>query len=201
MIKYQDLKAINKPYEHAADDVLQSGWYLKGKYTERFEAAYAAYIGTKHCVGCGNGLDALTLILRAYKELGLLQEGDEVIVPANTYIATILAVTENRLVPVLVEPDADTLQIDDGKIEPVITSRTRALMLVHLYGRCAYTERVGEICRKYHLILIEDNAQAHGCTYAPSGSSHPSPLNLLLGAVLMLRTRRSRRCRRPSATP
>ncbi len=176
MIKYQDLKAINKPYEHAADDVLQSGWYLKGTFTERFEAAYAAYIGTKHCVGCGNGLDALMLILRAYKELGVLQEGDEVIVPANTYIATILAVTENRLVPVLVEPDADTLQIDDSKIESAITMRTRALMLVHLYGRCAYTERVGEICRKYHLILIEDNAQAHGCTYAPSGSSHPSPL-------------------------
>ena len=162
-MKYLDLKAINKPYEHAADEVLQSGWYLKGEATRRFEQHYAEYIGTKHCIGCGNGLDALTLIFRAYMEMGILHEGDEVIVPANTYIASILAVTENRLKAVLVEPDINTLQIDDQLIEQAITPRTRAIMIVHLYGRCAYTDRIGKLCRKYDLKLIEDNAQAHGC--------------------------------------
>ena len=165
MIKYLDLKAINKPYEHVADEVLRSGWYLKGDYTRRFEESYADYIGTKHCVGCGNGLDALTLIFRAYIEMGVMQEGDEVIVPANTYIASILAITENRLKAVLVEPDMNTLQIDDSLIEQAITERTRAIMIVHLYGRCAYTDRIGDICRRHHLKLIEDNAQAHGCLY------------------------------------
>lgn len=164
-MKYLDLKAINEPYVHVADEVLQSGWYLKGEVTQRFEEHYAAYIGTKYCVGCGNGLDALTLIFRAYKEMGVMQEGDEVIVPANTYIASILAITENRLVPVLVEPDIHTLQIDDNLIEQAITSRTKAIMIVHLYGRCAYTERIGDICRQHNLKLIEDNAQAHGCNF------------------------------------
>ena len=168
MIKYLDLKAINKPYEHAADAVLQSGWYLKGEYTRRFEEAYASYIGTKYCIGCSNGLDALTLILRAYIEMGVMAPGDEVIVPANTYIASILAITECGLNPVLVEPDINTLQIDDRKIEAAITPHTRAIMIVHLYGRCAYTERIGEICRRYGLKLIEDNAQAHGCTFQSS---------------------------------
>lgn len=162
-VKYLDLKRINEPYEHAADEVLQSGWYLRGEATRRFEEHYAAYIGTKHCVACANGLDALTLILRAYKELGRLCDGDEVIVPANTYIASILAVTENRLTPVLVEPDITTLQIDDRLIEQAITHRTRAIMIVHLYGRCAYTDTIGELCTKHGLLLIEDNAQAHGC--------------------------------------
>ena len=164
-MKYLDLKAINKPYEHAADEVLQSGWYLKGEATRRFEQHYAEYIGTRHCIGCGNGLDALTLIFRAYKEMGLMQEGDEVIVPANTYIASILSITENRLTPVLVEPDINTLQIDDRLIEQAITQRTRAIMIVHLYGRCAYTDRIEKLCSKYGLKLIEDNAQAHGCLY------------------------------------
>ena len=164
-MKYLDLKAINKPYEHAADEVLQGGWYLKGDYTRRFEEAYAEYIGTRYCIGCGNGLDALTLIFRAYIEMGVMQEGDEVIVPANTYIASILAVTENRLKPVLVEPSLDTLQIDDTLIEQAITPRTQAIMIVHLYGRCAYTSRIGDICRRHNLKLIEDNAQAHGCTF------------------------------------
>lgn len=167
-MKYLDLKAINKPYEHIADEVLQSGWYLKGEATRRFERRYAEYIGTRHCIGCGNGLDALTLIFRAYREMGLMCEDDEVIVPANTYIASILSITENRLTPVLVEPDINTLQIDDRLIEQAITPRTRAVMIVHLYGRCAYTERIGEICRKYNLKLIEDNAQAHGCRFVPS---------------------------------
>lgn len=162
MMKYLDLKRINEPYVRAADKVLQSGWYLRGEATQRFEQHYAEYIGTKHCVGCANGLDALTLILRAYKEMGALKDGDEVIVPANTYIASILSVTENNLVPVLVEPDINTLQIDDSLIEQTITSRTRAIMIVHLYGRCAYTDRIGELCNIYGLKLIEDNAQAHG---------------------------------------
>lgn len=162
-MKYLDLQAINKPYGHAADEVLQSGWYLRGEATRRFEEHYAEYIGTNHCIGCGNGLDALTLIFRAYKELGVLRDGDEVIVPANTYIASILSITENRLIPVLVEPDINTLQIDDTLIEQAITERTRAIMIVHLYGRCAYTERIGDICQRYGLKLIEDNAQAHGC--------------------------------------
>lgn len=165
MIKYLDLKAINAPFVHAADEVLHSGWYLRGEATRRFEQHYAKYIGTRYCIGCGNGLDALTLILRAYKEMGVMKDGDEVVMPANTYIASILAVTENRLVPVLVEPDVNTLQIDDTRIEQAITPRTRAIMIVHLYGRCAYTPLIGDICRKYRLKLIEDNAQAHGCTY------------------------------------
>ena len=169
MIKYLDLKRINGLYDaeirKAVNDVLDSGWYLKGEATRRFEQHYAAYIGTKHCVGCANGLDALTLILRAYKEMGVMHDGDEVIVPANTYIASILAITENRLVPVLVEPSPATLQIDDTRIEQAITPRTRAVMIVHLYGRCAYTDRIGEICRQHGLKLIEDNAQAHGCFY------------------------------------
>ncbi len=180
MIKYLDLKAINAPYEHAADEVLRSGWYLKGDYTRRFEEAYAAYIGTKYCIGCGNGLDALTLILRAYIEMGVMQQGDEVIVPANTYIASILAITECGLKPVLVEPSPETLQIDDSLIEQAITPRTRAIMIVHLYGRCAYTSRIGDICRSHNLKLIEDNAQAHGCTYLPPHSSLLAPPSSLL---------------------
>ena len=167
MIKYLPLKRINEPYVHAADSVLQGGWYLRGEATASFEEHYAHYIGTRHCIGCGNGLDALTLILRAYKELGRLADGDEVIVPANTFIASILAITECALTPILVEPRLDTFQIDDSLIEAAITDKTRALMLVHLYGRCAYTEKIGDLCKKYSLLLIEDNAQAHGCSYRP----------------------------------
>ncbi|MCH5309180.1 MAG: DegT/DnrJ/EryC1/StrS family aminotransferase [Prevotella sp.] len=167
MLKYLDLKRINDAYradiETAMRSVLDSGWYLRGEATRRFEAHYADYIGTRYCVGCGNGLDALSLILLAYKEMGVLTDGDEVIVPANTYIASILAITRCGLKPVLVEPSEDTLQIDDSRIEAAITERTRALMIVHLYGRCAYTDEIGEICRRHHLKLIEDNAQAHGC--------------------------------------
>ena len=166
-MRYLDLKRINEPYVHVADEVLRSGWYIRGEATRLFEQHYAEYIGTEHCIGCGNGLDALTLIFRAYKELGVMKDGDEVIVPANTYIASILAITENNLVPVLVEPDITTLQIDDTLIEQSISPRTRAIMIVHLYGRCAYTERIGDICRRHGLKLIEDNAQSHGCTYLP----------------------------------
>lgn len=149
----------------AVQRVVDSGWYLQGNENKAFAEEYARYIGTRYCVGCGNGLDALTLILRAYKEMGRLHDGDEVIVPANTYIATILAITENNLTPVLVEPRIDTFQIDDRQIERAITSRTHAIMIVHLYGRCAYTERINEICHSHNLLLIEDNAQAHGCRY------------------------------------
>ncbi len=169
MIKYLDLKRINEKYDdeirQAIDNVLRSGWYLKGEATQRFEQHFADYIGSSYAVGCANGLDALTLILRAYKELGVMKDGDEVIVPANTYIASILSITENHLVPVLVEPDIYTLQIDGALIEQAITPRTRAIMIVHLYGRCAYTDRIGDICRRHGLKLIEDNAQAHGCLY------------------------------------
>ena len=150
--------------------VVDSGWYLQGKENEQFEQHYAEYIGTKHCIGCANGLDALIWIFRAYIELGVMQPGDEVIVPANTYIATILAITENGLVPVLVEPRTDTLQIDDSLIEERITERTKAICIVHLYGRLAYTEKIGELCKKYNLKLIEDNAQAHGCKFEVKGA-------------------------------
>ena len=145
--------------------VVDSGWYLQGKENEQFEKNYAEYIGSKHCIGCANGLDALIWIFRAYIEMGVMQPGDEVIVPANTYIATILAITENNLVPVLVEPNPETLQIDDTLIEERITDRTKAICIVHLYGRLAYTEKIGELCKKYDLKLVEDNAQAHGCAY------------------------------------
>lgn len=167
MIKFLDLKAINAAHaaeiEEAVLRTTRSGWYLRGEETRRFEEEYARYIGCRHAIGCGNGLDALRLIFRAYLEMELLHEGDEVIVPANTYIASILAITDNRLRPVFVEPNIETLQIDDTLIERAITPATRAIMIVHLYGRCAYTEHIGELCRKHNLLLVEDNAQAHGC--------------------------------------
>ena len=169
-MQFLDLKKITQQYadeiHEAVSRVTDSGWYLQGKENELFEQEYSSYIGTKYCVGCANGLDALTLIYRAYKEMGLMQAGDEVIVPANTYIASILAITENGLVPVLVEPKAETLEIDEEQIERHITGRTRSIMIVHLYGRCAYTDKIGEICRKHGLLLVEDNAQAHGCRTA-----------------------------------
>lgn len=149
----------------AVNRVVKGGWYLQGKENEQFEQHYSEFIGTKYSVGCANGLDALIWIFRAYIEMGVMQPGDEVIVPANTYIATILGITENGLKPVLVEPKLNTLEIDDDKIEEVITPRTKAIALVHLYGRCAYTDRIGDICKKYNLKLVEDNAQAHGCKF------------------------------------
>ncbi len=169
MIKFLDLKGITELYadelKQAANEVIDSGWYLQGKANERFETHYKEYIGTEHCIGVANGLDALIWIYRAYVEMGVMKPGDEVIVPANTYIASILAITENGLRPVLVEPRKDTLEIDDDLIEQAITSRTRSVLIVHLYGRCAYTEKIGALCKKYNLRLVEDNAQAHGCRY------------------------------------
>lgn len=146
--------------------VINSGWYILGNEVETFEQHYASYIGTKHCICCANGSDALTLIWRAYIELGIMQPGDEVIVPANTFIATILAITENNLKPVLIEPRRGTLEIDDSRIEGAITPRTKAICIVHLYGRCAMSEKIAKLCTKYNLKLVEDNAQAHGCRYA-----------------------------------
>ena len=169
MIPFLSLKDITARYadeiHEAVRRVVDSGWYLQGEENARFEQHYAEYVGTKHCVGCANGLDALIWIYRAYVELGMMKPGDEVIVPANTYIASVLAITENGLKAVLVEPNPETLELDDTLVEDAITERTRSVLLVHLYGRCAYTEKVGELCRKYHLHLVEDNAQAHGCMY------------------------------------
>ena len=167
MIPFLSLKEVTGLHaaeiEEAVKRVVESGWYLQGAENERFEADYSRFIGSRYCVGCANGLDALIWIFRAYIELGVMAPGDEVIVPANTYIATILAITENGLKPVLIEPRADTLEINDSLIEAAITPRTRAICIVHLYGRCAYTDRIGALCSKYGLKLIEDNAQAHGC--------------------------------------
>lgn len=169
MIKFLDLKSVNALHaeetEQAVLGVMRSGWYLQGNANELFERQYAQYIGTEYCVGCGNGLDALTLIYQAYIETGQMKPGDEVIVPANTYIASILAITGNGLHPILVEPRADTLEIDDTLIEAAVTPRTRSVLTVHLYGRNAYTPAIGEICRRHGLKLVEDNAQAHGCVF------------------------------------
>lgn len=144
----------SKEINEAVSRVVNSGWYLQGAENEKFEADFANYIGTKYCVGVANGLDALIWILRAYIELGRLHKGDEVLVPANTYIATILAISENGLVPVLVEPKLETLEIDDDLLESKITPRTKAVMIVHLYGRCACTNKIEEICKKYNLYLF-----------------------------------------------
>lgn len=176
-IPFLSLKDVTTKYadeiHEAVLRVVDSGWYLQGKENEQFEQHYAEYIGSKHCICCANGLDALIWIFRAYIELGVMKPGDEVIVSANTYIATILAITENGLVPVLVEPCKDTLQIDDSLIEERITERTKAICIVHLYGRLAYTEKIGELCTKYGLKLIEDNAQAHGCSMPITSNLSP----------------------------
>ncbi len=149
----------------AARRVIDSGWYLQGRENEAFEQHYAEYIGTKYCIGCANGLDALIWIWRAYIELGVMQLGDEVILPANTYIATHLGITENGLVPVCVEPNPKTFEIDDSLVEAAITPCTKAICIVHLYGRCACTQKILDLCQKYNLKLVEDNAQAHGCRF------------------------------------
>lgn len=170
MIKLLDLKKITlehaDEYKAAAERVIESGWFLQGEEVRSFENAYASYIGTRHCISVANGLDALRLIIRGYKELGVFAAGDEIIVPANTYIATILAITDNDLVPVLVEPTIEGLELDIDKVEEAITARTKGVMTVHLYGRIAYDDRLGEICRRHGLKLMEDCAQSQGCEYA-----------------------------------
>jgi len=165
-VPFLDLKAqvdeLRDELQEAFDRVLNSGWFVLGREVEAFEREFAEYCGVKHCVGVGNGLDALSLILRAYREIGRLKEGDEVIVPSNTYIATILAITENRLKPVLVEPDIKTYNLDPRLVERAISKRSRAIMAVHLYGRLADMQKLREISTEHGLILIEDAAQAHG---------------------------------------
>ncbi|MBQ3629688.1 MAG: DegT/DnrJ/EryC1/StrS family aminotransferase [Prevotella sp.] len=197
MIDYLPLKRITAMHaeelHEAVTKVIDSGWYIRGETVTDFERQYASFIGSRHCIGVANGLDALTLILRSYIEMGRLREGDEVIVPANTYIATILSITENRLVPVLVEPRIDTLQIDDSLIRQAITPRTRAIMIVHLYGRCAFTPLIADLCRDSNLLLIEDNAQAHGCLPPPPSTSlsQPSWPSLVSGDIVAATTPRT----------
>lgn len=169
MVEFLSLKKVTEKYAdeiHAAvTRVVDSGWYLQGEENKKFEKNFSKFIDAKYAVGCANGLDALIWIFRAYIEMGVMQPGDEVIVPANTYIATILAITENGLVPVLVEPKPNTLEIDDDLIESHITPKTKAIAIVHLYGRIAYTSKIGELCKKYNLKLVEDCAQSHGCKF------------------------------------
>ena len=166
-LSLKDVTALHgEEIREAVARVVDSGWYLQGAENERFEKHYSEFIGTKYAIGCANGLDALIWIFRAYIEMGVMKAGDEVIVPANTYIATILAITENGLIPVFIEPNPNTLEIDDAKIEAAITSKTKAITIVHLYGRNAYTDNIGELCKKYNLKLIEDCAQSHGCKSA-----------------------------------
>ena len=169
MVKLLDLQAITAMHgeeiKAAVNRVIDSGWFLQGNENKQFEEDYAKYVGTKHCIAVANGLDALYLLMRGYKEIGIMKDGDEIIVPANTYIATIIAITRNNLVPVMVEPTWDHLEIDIDKIEEAITSRTKGVMIVHLYGRIAYNDKLGEICKKHGLILMEDCAQSHGCAW------------------------------------
>lgn len=165
-LSLKDVTALHgAEINEAVTRVVNNGWYLQGKENETFESNYAKFIGSKYCIGCANGLDALIWIFRAYIELGAMKPGDEVIVPANTYIATILAITENGLIPVLCEPKPNTLEIDDDLIEGLITPKTKAIAIVHLYGRIAYSAKIGELCKIYDLKLVEDNAQAHGCKF------------------------------------
>ncbi|HVZ55143.1 MAG TPA: DegT/DnrJ/EryC1/StrS family aminotransferase [Chitinophagaceae bacterium] len=169
MIKFLDLQKITAKYSQeihsAVSRVIDSGWYLLGNEVKQFESNFAAFCQARHCIGVANGLDALILILKAYKEQGVMKDGDEIIVAANTYIASILAITAANLTPVLVEPDPASYNLDASRIEEAITPRTRAVMLVHLYGQCGYNEQIGEICSRYKLKLIEDNAQAQGALY------------------------------------
>ena len=169
MIKFLNLKEVNDSFEPQLSDainrVLDSGWYLLGEEMKNFEQEYARFIGTSNCIGVANGLDALRVILKAYIEMGEMREGDEVIVPANTYIASMLAISDNRLIPVLVEPDINTYNIDVSKIEEKISKRTRAIMIVHLYGQNAMHADIFDLAKRYDLKLIEDNAQAQGCFF------------------------------------
>ncbi len=177
-VPFLDLKQINlKDYteiSQAIDHVVNSGWYIHGSHCKQFEQNFATYCDTKYCIGVANGLDALILILRAYKELGIMQDGDEVIVPANTYIASILAISANNMTPVLVEPDINNYLIDVNKIEAAITPRTKAIMVVHLYGQITPMDKVWELAKKYDLKVIEDSAQSHGAYYQNKRSGNLS---------------------------
>ena len=176
MIPFLDLKDLNTQYRDelikACTRVIDSGWYIQGRECTEFDKEFAQYCGTKYAIGVANGLDALILTLRAYKELGFMQDGDEVIVPSNTYIASILAISQNNLVPVLVEPDINTYLIDPSKIEEKITSKTKAILPVHLYGQTCEMEAINEIAKKYNLKVIEDSAQSHAAYYKDKRSGN-----------------------------
>jgi dTDP-4-amino-4,6-dideoxygalactose transaminase len=182
MIKFLDLQKINAQYadelKQAAADLIDSGWFLLGERVRRFETEFSAYTGAKYTVACANGLDALRLILKAYIELGVMQEGDEIIVPANTYIATILAISDNHLKPVLVEPDIRTYNLDISLIERAITPKTKAIMPVHLYGRTCWSADMEIFAQKYRLKIIEDNAQAVGAYYCYADGTRKRTGNL-----------------------
>lgn len=176
MISFLDLKGINAQYRaeliEACTRVIDSGWYIQGNECKEFDKEFAKYCGTKYAIGVANGLDALILILRAYKELGFMKDGDEVIVPSNTYIASILAISQNNLVPVLVEADINTYLLDPTKIEEKITSKTKAILPVHLYGQTCQMDKINEIAKKYNLKVIEDSAQSHGAYFGDKRSGN-----------------------------
>lgn len=169
MVKFLDLYKINQQYRKEIDKaikkVLDSGYYLLGNELKDFEENFTKYIGTKYCIGTANGLDALRLIINGYKELGIFKEGDEIIVPSNTFIASMLSISENKLIPVLVEPDLDTYNINPNLIEEKITKKTKAIMVVHLYGQVVQMDKIWKLAKKYNLKVIEDSAQAHGVSY------------------------------------
>lgn len=169
MIKFLDLQQINQPFEaqflSKTKEFLDKGWYILGNEVQQFEKSFANYSNAKYCIGVGNGLDALILILKANIQLGILQKGDEVIVPANTYIASVLAILQADLVPVFVEPDIETYNINPNLIAEKITSKTKAILLVHLYGQLVKMEEIIAVSEKHNLLIIEDAAQAHGLTF------------------------------------
>jgi len=183
MIKFLDIQKITESYEpslsEAVGRVVRSGWFLFGDEVAGFEKEYASFIGSDYCIGVANGLDALRLIFRAYIELGVMKEGDEIIVPANTYIATILAITDNRLKPVLIEPDIDTYNLDFSLLEQKITARTKAIIVVHLYGQTCWSLDLKEIASKHNLKIIEDNAQAAGARIQNLVTETQTAVNLL----------------------
>ena len=206
MIKFLDLKAITNSFEpelsQAVQRVVSSGWYLQGAENSQFEKEYAAYCGAKHCIGVANGLDALRLILKAYIEMGVMAEGDEVIVPANTYIASILAITDNRLVPVLVEPDITTYNIDPFLIEAKITARTKAIMTVHLYGQISMHPEIERLVAKYQLKLIEDSAQSQGAEYiAADGIIKKQAILAMQPAIVFIQVKTWERWEMPVLLP
>lgn len=168
-IKFLDLKKINQQYaselKKVSNEIIDSGWYIQGKHVQHFENSLATYLGAKHVIGVGNGLDALRLIIKAYIEIGAFKQGDEIIVPANTFIASFLAISENNLKIVPVEPNINTYNIDIERIEEKITAKTKAIMIVHLYGRICWSDKLKELARKYDLKIIEDNAQAIGANW------------------------------------
>ncbi len=188
MIKFLDLKKINRPYENAFQNklksVLDGGWYVLGEEVKLFERNFAAYCDAKHCIGVGNGFDALTLIYKGYIQLGKMQKGDEVIVPANTYIATILSIIQADLVPVLVEPKLETYTINPNLIAEKITQKTRSILVVNLYGQLAELDAINAIATKNNLIVVEDSAQSHGATLKNKKSKNTQAFSFYPGKNL-----------------